>query len=99
MDHDQPENCAKCGTLPEDILMLTCNHDLCLICSAKNFQKEMQKKGKNANAICCELCGAATVLDESSIYELQKIANSLVHEPVINWLLILYNSFLKYIEA
>ena len=80
MDGDQPENCAKCRTLPEDILMLTCNHDLCLTCSAKNLQKEAQKKGRSANAIYCELCGAMTVLDESSIHELQRIANSLPSE-------------------
>lgn len=80
MELDQPENCAKCGALPEDILMLTCNHDLCLACSARNFQRELQKKGRSANSICCELCGALTVLDESSIIELQRIANSLPPE-------------------
>jgi len=83
MELDQPENCAKCGTLPEDILMLTCNHDLCLTCSARNFQREVQKKGRSANAIFCELCGALTVLDESSIQELQRIANSLPSEVKI----------------
>lgn len=42
----QAENCAKCGSLPDDILTLTCNHDLCLPCSAKNLQREIMKYGE-----------------------------------------------------
>lgn len=34
---DEPEKCAKCGQYPEDILMLSCNHDLCLNCAAVVF--------------------------------------------------------------
>jgi len=47
----QPENCAKCGCLPEDILMLTCNHDLCLSCASKNLQREMSKYGDRTKVI------------------------------------------------
>ena len=39
----QSVNCAKCGQLPEDILILTCDHNLCLICAARNLQKEHKK--------------------------------------------------------
>ena len=46
-----PETCAKCGSLPEDILMLTCNHDLCLPCSAKNHQRELLKNGEKTRVI------------------------------------------------
>ena len=46
MESSQPENCAKCGSLPEDILMLTCNHDLCLVCSAKNYHRELMRNGE-----------------------------------------------------
>ena len=46
MELSQPENCAKCGSLPEDILMLTCNHDLCLLCSAKNYHRELMRNGE-----------------------------------------------------
>jgi hypothetical protein len=31
------ENCFKCGQIPDDILMLSCNHDLCLFCAAAVF--------------------------------------------------------------
>jgi hypothetical protein len=29
--------CAKCEDNPDDILILTCEHNLCLICAAKNL--------------------------------------------------------------
>jgi hypothetical protein len=34
MDPNQPQHCIKCKKLPEDILMLSCSHDLCLDCAA-----------------------------------------------------------------
>jgi len=69
----QAENCAKCGCLPDDILTLTCNHDLCLPCAARNLQREVNKYGDGTKTIMCELCGAPTILDESSVEELLKI--------------------------
>ena len=30
-------SCAKCGAKPEDVLILTCDHNLCLDCAAKNL--------------------------------------------------------------
>lgn len=40
---EQPEKCSKCGSFPEDILMLACSHDLCLNCAAKTLQKSENK--------------------------------------------------------
>lgn len=34
---DQLQHCTKCLKVPEDILMLTCGHDLCLTCSAERL--------------------------------------------------------------
>lgn len=34
---ENPDICSNCGNLPQDILMLACNHDLCLDCSANIF--------------------------------------------------------------
>jgi hypothetical protein len=45
---DQPQPCTKCNTLPEDILMLACSHDLCLNCAADRLNFEMKKR-KPAN--------------------------------------------------
>jgi hypothetical protein len=37
------EYCAKCGILTEETLILTCDHDLCLQCAAKNLIREERK--------------------------------------------------------
>lgn len=34
---ETPEKCNNCHTIPEDILMLACNHDLCLNCASTRF--------------------------------------------------------------
>ena len=47
-----PQTCTKCSTLPEDILMLACSHDLCLNCAADRLAFEMKKK-KNVNVMVC----------------------------------------------
>lgn len=48
MDTDHVQTCTKCGKTPEDILMLACNHDLCLQCAAERLVIEMKKR-KPAN--------------------------------------------------
>lgn len=48
---DQPEKCSKCGNFPEDILMLACSHDLCLLCAAKVFQKSDSRYSRNSNVL------------------------------------------------
>ena len=35
--------CAKCGGQPDDILILTCDHNLCLLCAARNLQREHKR--------------------------------------------------------
>jgi hypothetical protein len=35
--------CAKCGRQPSDMLILMCNHNLCLICAAKTMVSESAK--------------------------------------------------------
>jgi len=32
--------CAVCENTPDDILILTCDHNLCLPCASKNLQSE-----------------------------------------------------------
>jgi hypothetical protein len=41
------KRCAKCNKLPEDILTLTCKHDLCLDCASERLAYELNK---NASA-------------------------------------------------
>lgn len=67
-----PQSCTKCSSLPEDILMLACSHDLCLNCASDRLAFEMKKK-KNANSIVCEFCYERTPLDAESVSELEKM--------------------------
>ena len=43
---DDGVNCADCGNTPEDVLILTCEHNLCLPCAAANLH---QSQERNAN--------------------------------------------------
>ena len=38
--------CAKCCELPNDVLILTCDHNLCLSCASLNLQNENVKASK-----------------------------------------------------
>ena len=38
-DEEEDVSCAKCGKKPEDVLILTCDHNLCLECAALNLQE------------------------------------------------------------
>jgi hypothetical protein len=63
-------SCAKCAQTPEDILILTCDHNLCLLCAAKNLQREQKRNMHSFQTVVCELCEIATVLDPASATEL-----------------------------
>jgi hypothetical protein len=41
---EEPQACTKCGYTPEDILMLSCGHDLCLHCASDRLGFEILKK-------------------------------------------------------
>ncbi|CAD8095977.1 unnamed protein product [Paramecium sonneborni] len=63
--------CSKCLKVPDDILMLTCSHDLCLICAARSFSQQQTKRSKKF--FVCDICSSNTELDANSIYELEKL--------------------------
>jgi Zinc finger, C3HC4 type (RING finger) len=65
--------CSGCATYPEDVLMLTCSHDLCLQCSAKVL-KDTKTSSHRRDLIICKICSEATVLDEASVAELETIS-------------------------
>lgn len=62
--------CSKCGNTPEDVLILTCDHNLCLSCAAANLRREQEKSKHSFQTVVCDICGSATVLDPSSATEL-----------------------------
>ncbi|CAK59010.1 unnamed protein product (macronuclear) [Paramecium tetraurelia] len=63
--------CSKCSKVPDDILMLTCSHDLCLLCAAKSFSMQQPKRSKKF--FVCDICSSNTELDANSVYELEKL--------------------------
>lgn len=65
-------SCAKCGELPNDVLILTCDHNLCLKCASFNLLQQNKKPqdGNSFQTVICELCKIATVLDPASATEL-----------------------------
>ena len=71
--------CARCGQLPNDVLILTCDHNLCLRCASDNLRAQNEKAaqgdtdgtGQNSfQTVICDLCHIATVLDPGSATEL-----------------------------
>jgi len=70
-DNDQTMvKCAKCEQQTEDVLILTCDHNLCLQCSADNLRREENKDKYSFHTVVCDLCGAATILDPAAAEEL-----------------------------
>ncbi len=50
-DYDDKTICAKCAQVVEETLMLTCDHNLCLLCAAKNLSRE-ESKGIHKFQVC-----------------------------------------------
>ena len=67
-------SCAKCMKKPEDVLILTCDHNLCLECAALNLQEQTSQNQNTFKTVICEFCQSATVLDPESATELLEIA-------------------------
>ena len=75
-------SCAACGQLPNDVLILTCDHNLCLKCASLNLQRENRKNNIDSpsggllqqqnsfQTVICNICKIATVLDPASATEL-----------------------------
>lgn len=77
--------CSDCGCCPDDILILTCNHNLCLMCASKNLHNESTKSQHTFQTVVCNTCGLATVLDPESATTLISIyndSNSPVQSPM-----------------
>ncbi|CAG9313050.1 unnamed protein product [Blepharisma stoltei] len=73
MDSLMAMTCAKCGRQPSDMLILTCDHNLCLLCSARNILKDYSKENEPFYKVACDICRSSTILDPSSANELLKL--------------------------
>jgi hypothetical protein len=69
-DLEEKVFCAKCNSLVEETLLLTCEHNLCVPCAARNLYKEDQKNIHKFKTVVCEICLNQTVLDPSTANEL-----------------------------
>ena len=70
---EEPSFCSNCNQITDEILMLTCDHNLCLPCSAKTLFKDSMsnlKLSTKYHSIQCEICGNYTALDPSTVDEL-----------------------------
>ena len=65
--------CCKCKNIPYDILMMSCNHDLCVKCASQRFSSQPVKNFPGKSFLQCEKCKAKTVLDDESALELNKM--------------------------
>ncbi|KAL4506474.1 hypothetical protein ABPG72_000045 [Tetrahymena utriculariae] len=76
------QKCTNCKQIPDDILMLSCDHDLCLNCAAQIFVSENLQT--DSRLLTCLECGQSTELDQSSVLELQRINVELQIQKKLN---------------
>ena len=55
--------CSKCNCKTDQALMLSCNHNLCMNCSAKYLSQENPQSSNTKQYIICEICGSKTEID------------------------------------
>lgn len=74
-NREEQSYCSKCNQLTDEILMLTCDHNLCLPCSAQTLFRDCDrmpnlKISSKYHSLQCEICGNFTALDPSTVEEL-----------------------------
>ena len=59
--------CSKCNCKTEQALMLSCEHNLCMNCAARNLNESPQQPKQ---FIICDLCGSKTKIDNQTSQEI-----------------------------
>ena len=64
MTHEEEDDvsCAKCDSKPEDVLILTCDHNLCLPCAAQNLHSQ-QRLQQNTFQVSCKVIPKTNLID------------------------------------
>ena len=76
--------CSQCNTKIDQALMLSCEHNLCMNCAAKNLSQQNPQLSNNKQYIVCELCGSKTEIDNQTSKEiLSSVLNNLNLNPKI----------------
>ena len=73
---------SDCHWWPEDILILICNHNLCLPCASRNLKNESTKSQHTFQTVVCSVCELATVLDPESATTLISMYHELEEENI-----------------
>ena len=59
--------CSQCNCRTDQVLMLSCEHNLCLNCAAKYLSKDNdQRNNNNTQFVICEICGSRTEVDSET---------------------------------
>ena len=58
--------CAKCGNEPDEIIVLSCHHNLCVSCGSKNLTRENSKQIHQFYTIVCDICSNSTIIEPES---------------------------------
>ena len=57
-------HCSKCEAIPYDVLMMNCNHNLCIKCAVERIQAQNSTKTAAGRLFLqCNKCKAKTNLD------------------------------------
>ena len=63
----QNEICSICDRQPEDLLILVCQHNLCINCATEIFNLN-----EGANPFICEICLSETLLEEDALEQFKE---------------------------
>lgn len=66
--------CAKCNNLTEEILLLSCDHNLCIPCAAENISKQESRGVNKTQLVICDLCKCQTEISNETSKEILSIA-------------------------
>jgi len=81
--------CSQCNCKTDQALMLSCNHNLCMNCSAKYLSQENPQSSNTKQYIICEICGSKTEIDNEISRE---ILSTVLKNLNLNPNLLNYNS-------
>ena len=79
--------CSQCNCKTDQALMLSCNHNLCMNCSAKYLSQENPQSSNTKQYIICEICGSKTEIDNEISKEILStvLKNLNLNPNIINY--------------
>ena len=75
MSSDGDIYCSKCNNNTEQTLMLSCDHNLCLLCAATILKKQQSQNFNSNQYIKCDKCNSLTELEPETIKQILNEGN------------------------